>query len=138
MPGYIGTSLNIQWLYLAGTNVLSGDYLTANYAPSVDMIDETAGADTNHLYLAAQKDGKFTASGNLQGAAIAGGTIMGTALVEGFFGTLVWSPEGTGAGKAKYTLPAFSQGLTFDYAYNDLVKWKCDFQASGARVDGTN
>ena len=138
MPAYLGSALDVRWAYGAGTTILSGDYLTANYAPSADMVDETAGADTHHVYLAAQKDGKFSVSGNLQGAAVAGGTVMGTVLQEGYFGTLIWSPEGTAAGKPKYTIPAYSGGLNFDYAYADLVKWKCDFQQSGARVEGTN
>ena len=138
MTAFVGTAMNIQWLYAAGTQVVSGDYLTLNYTPSVDMLDETAGGDATHLYIPAQKDGKLSVSGNLQAAAVAGGTIMAATMTEGNFGTVIWSPEGTAAGKAKYTLPCMSGGVKFDYAYSDLTKFSCDFQQSGLRVEGTN
>jgi hypothetical protein len=138
MPGYIGTPLIIQWSYGTGTTLLNGDYLSFNYTPSVDLVDETAGADTNKVYLAAQKDGKASASGNFQTGSGGNGTAMGTVLQEGYFGTIAWSPEGTAAGKARYSMPAYSQGVKFDYAYADLTKWACDWQQSGTRVEGTN
>jgi len=138
MAGYGGTSLNIQWLQGAGTTVLSGDFLTLTYDSSVDMKEETAGADTNKQYIAFQKDGKLTIAGNIQSGTAAGGTVMLSTMTEGNFGTIIFSPEGTAASKPKYTVPAYSEGPKLDYAYSDLSKWTCDFQQSGTRVEGTN
>ena len=46
-------------------------------------------------------------------------------------------PEGTAATKRKYTLPAFSQGGKFNFAYADVVELACDFQGNGTATYGT-
>jgi hypothetical protein len=138
MPAYSGVNLNAQWIQAAATTVLSGDYRTLNYAPSIDLLDESAGADATKLYIAAQKDGQASFASLLQTGSGAGGTAMAAALVEGAVGTLIWSPEGTAAAKPKYTLPAISQGASFNYQYAGLSEFSVNFQQNGLRVEGTN
>ena len=138
MAGYTGVSMDIKWLYAAGTTSLSGDYRSLDYTPSIDMVDQSAGADTNKTYITALKDGRVSLTAVFQSGNVAGGTAMAAVLAEGNSGTLIWSPEGTAATKPKYTIPAISMGASFAYPYNDLVVLTCDFQQNGARTEGTN
>ena len=138
MAGYTGGSMDIKWMHSAGTTSLSGDYRSLDYTPSIDMVDQSAGADTNKTYITALKDGRVSLTAVFQGGSVAGGTVMANVLAEGNGGTLIWSPEGTAATKPKYTIPAISMGPAFSYPYNDLVVLTCDFQQNGARTEGTN
>lgn len=138
MAAFSGSALDIKWLYGAGTTLLNTDFRTFNYNPSGDLIDQSAGSDANKTYIGGLKDGRAAFSGLLQGAAVAGGTVMAATLAELNSGTLIWSPEGTAAGKSKYTMPAISLGAAFTYPYNDVVTVACDFQQNGARTEGTN
>lgn len=135
---YTGSALVVQWLYASGTNLVSGNQRTLSYTPSIDLVDQTSGADTNKKYLTAVKDGQATLEALLQSGTNAGGTSAFSTLTEGNSGTLIWSPEGTAAGKAKYTMPAISQGVGFTYPYADVVVASTSFQQNGTRVEGTN
>jgi hypothetical protein len=138
MPAFSGSALDIKWLYASGTTLLNTDFKTFNYNPSIDILDQSAGNDTNKSYITALKDGRCAFTGLLQSGTAAGGTIMVATLAEGNSGTLVWSPEGTAAGKTKYTIPAIAMGAAFTYPFADLIEISCDFQCNGARVEGTN
>lgn len=132
MPAYRGSSLNVSWVYSGGTVDLSGDFRTFTYTPSVDMVDQTAGADTQKTYLAGLKDGQASLTAVMQ----AGGTATSNALVEGTSGTLTVGPEGTATAKQKIVIPAIAMGARFNIPYADVVELSCDFQQNGARTDG--
>lgn len=132
MPDYGGTALYAAWVNPGGTVVLSADYRTISYNPSVDLVEATAGSDTAKTYVAFQKDGKVSYSGLMQ----AGGTALSNALAEGTGGTLIIAPEGTATGKQKITIPAISLGANFQWPYNGLVEISCEFQQNGQRTDG--
>jgi hypothetical protein len=138
MAAYSGSALNIQWLYGSGTTVLTGDQKTFSYNPSIDLLDQSAGNDSAKSYITALKDGRCAFNGFLQSGSSAGGTIMMANLIEGYSGTLVWSPEGTASTKPKYTQPAISMGAALTMPFAGLVEISCDFQCNGLRVDGTN
>ena len=138
MPAFVGLNTVISWTTSSATAVMSGDYRTFTYTPAVDLLEETAGSDANKLYIAAQKDGQIAFTGLLQSVGSAGGTIMTAALIEGQVGTLVFSPEGTAAGKTKFTYPAISQGAALNAQYNGVTEVSVNWQQNGARVEGTN
>lgn len=132
MPSYGGTALSISWVYSGGTVSLNTDYRTVSYAPSVDLVEETAGSDVNKLYIAFQKDGKVSYSGLMQ----AGGTAITNGLAEGTPGTLIIGPEGTATGKQKISMPAISLGANYQWPFNGMVEISCEFQQNGQRTDG--
>lgn len=138
MTGFLGSAADLKWMTSSGTTTMSADYRTFSYTPSIDFLDETAGADSAIQRIPYMKDGQAQFSGLLQSGNSAGGTVMATACVEGQLGTLVWSPEGTAATKPKYTIPAYSQGCTLNWAYNALTEISITWQQNGPRVEGTN
>lgn len=138
MTAYLGSAANLQWVTSSGTTVMTADYRTFNYQPSIEFLDETAGADTAVQRIPYMKDGQATYTALLQSGTGAGGWSMGSAVVEGQLGTLLWSPEGTAAGKPKITIPAYSQGAAYNWAYNTLTEISVSWQQNGARTDGTN
>jgi hypothetical protein len=137
MAGYTGSAMYLSWINSAGTAILSGDYRKFDYTPSMDLVDQTAGADTNKTYLTSLKDGRASFSGLFQNGANVGGTITASTLVEGASGTIIFGPEGTATGKPKYTIPCISLGAAFSYPYSDNVEISCDFQQNGTRVEGS-
>ena len=134
MPTITGKDLDIRWVHSGGTVVLSGDYTQFTDTPSVELLDESAGADEYRTYVARLKDSSYAFSARHQ----ASGTAIKTALKEGTAGTLIWSPEGTVTGKVKYTVPAIAQGASMNIPYANLVELSCTFQGNGAPVEGTN
>lgn len=134
MAEFTGSALYVQWnAGAAGTIDLSGDYRTVSWNPSIGMVDSTAGSDPFKSYLTTQKDTTVSYSGVFQTA----GTATQNALLAGQYGTLTIGPEGTAATKVKHTLPAFSQGGKFNWAFADVVEIACDFQGNGTATYGT-
>lgn len=138
MAGFSGTNLDVKWLYTTGTTVLTGDFRQFNYNPAIELLDETAGADANQLFIPYLKSGQAQFTSLLQTGTGAGGTAMTAVLTEGNFGTLVVSPNGTAAGSQKLTIPAYSGGVQLNEQYNALVEVSVTFTQSGARTEGTN
>lgn len=138
MASFIGSAAVIRWMHSGGTAILSGDYRTFGYTPTIDLLDETAGADTNRQRVAYMKDGQAQFSALLQAGTAAGGTAMSSVLVEGAIGTLEWNLEGTAAGKSKIYIPAISLGCPVTVPYNEFVEVSCSWQQNGTRVEGTN
>ena len=133
MPAITGQNAAISWVYSGGTIALDTDYRSIQYTPSIEMFDQSAGADANKTYITGQKDGSVSYSGIFQ----SGGTAITAALTEGTGGTLIWGEEGTAVGKPKHTMPAISQGASANIQYNALIEISCTFQQNGAKVDAT-
>ncbi len=132
MTAYAGSSLYTQWIHPGGTTVLSGDFRTFTLTPTINLYDETAGADSHAQYIPGLKNATCSFSCVQQ----ASGTALYTACTEGTQGTLIVGPEGTATGKQKITIPAISMGVTWNQPYNELVTIDIPFQESGARLDG--
>lgn len=132
MPAYVGKDLVVQWATTGGTTTVTGDFRSFSYTPSVDLVDQTAGPDTQKTYLPNLKDGQCSLAAVMQ----ASGTALSVALAEGTQGTLFVGPEGTASTKQKLTIPAISMGAKFNIPYADIVELSCDFQQNGARTDG--
>ena len=135
---YSGSALVVTWTQASGTNIISGDQTSFDYTPSIDLIDQTSGADTNKKYLSSVKDGSVSMTSYFQSGTNLRGTASWTTLTEGLVGTLMWQPEGTATTKPKYTMPAISKGVGFSHPYADKVTASLSFQQNGTRVEGTN
>jgi hypothetical protein len=120
MAEYVGSSL---YMTFAGT-VLSGDYRSFNTNETIDQVDATAGSDTSKSFVVTTRDATASASLVDQSA----GTALWNSLVPGASGTLIWAPEGTAAGKPKYTALAHVTSRGRETAYDGLVVLSFDFQ----------
>jgi hypothetical protein len=134
MPEYSGSAIVMNWIYSGGTVTLTGDQRSVNISPSIDFIDTTAGADPRRKRLASIADVTVSWSALMQ----TGGTAIEDALAEGAAGTLIVQPEGTAAGKRKYTIGAFSQGAKLNFPYSDAVEITCDWMGDGNYTRATN
>lgn len=133
MAEFSGSALYVQWIWSSGTIALSGDFTNFTYAPTVRLLDATAGADPAQSYLVDRTDGQVTITAKHQAGSIA----FATALTEGRIGTLVVGVEGSAAAKMKWTIPAISLGGQYTVPYNDVVTVSATFQQNGSRTDGT-
>ncbi|MFA5154418.1 MAG: hypothetical protein WC554_17875 [Clostridia bacterium] len=131
---YSGSALVVQW---NGT-VISGNQTSFDYTPSVDLYDQSSGADTNKKHLSGIKDGQASMSALIQSGTNAGGTSLYNMLTEGNSGTLKWMPEGTAVGKPYREMPVISMGVGFTHPYNNVVVANASFQQDGTRTEGTN
>jgi hypothetical protein len=130
MAEFVGNALVLNWVTAAGTVLMGPDYRSFGNAPTIGMVEATAGSDADKTYLTTTKDGKYS----FKGVAQTGGTVLETALVEGTGGTLIIGREGTVAGKPKETVPAIVQGGQFNMQYDNITEVACDWQKNGARV----
>jgi hypothetical protein len=134
MAGFSGSAAFAQWVTSNGTTTLTGDQTSGSYDPSVEMYDETAGADANLQYIAGRTGGKFTINSNQQAS---DGTLIFNQLVEGKLGTMTWGEQGSITTKPKHSAAFYSLGAKQTYPYNNIVVYSCDFQQTGTRTDGT-
>jgi len=135
---YSGSALVVTWFQGSGTNLISGDQTTFDYTPSVDLQDQSSGSDSNKKYLKMLKDGQASMNSYFQSGTNLRGTVTWSTLTEGNEGTLQWQPEGTAAGKPKYSMPAISQGVALSNPYAGISTANCSWQQNGTRTEGTN
>lgn len=126
MTAISGRDFYATWVWSGGTIVLSTDYRDYTPAPSVDMLDASAGADAHKEYLAGIKDTTYAFNGIRDSA-----DTLGTALLPGVAGTLTVGEFGTATGKIKLVHPCYSLGLITKTQYNSVVEYSVTFQANG-------
>jgi hypothetical protein len=123
-----GTTMVLTWVTSAGTVALAGDFRSCTWAPSIDYVDASAGADTQHGRLTALKD----ARADVVLVAQAGGTQISTYTQAGQAGTLTIQPEGTATNKRKITFPSYCDGAQVEMPYAEVVVYSIGFTAAGA------
>lgn len=133
MPEFTGQNLYAQWSSSAGTVDLSADQRSVSWNPTGGLVESTAGSDPFKSYLSTTKDTTVEYTGVYQ----AGSVGVENTLLPNQFGTLIVAPEGTTAGKRKYTLPSYAGGAKFNFPYSDVVEMTCSFQGSGTATYGT-
>jgi hypothetical protein len=133
MPAFAGNGLYVTWVWSGGTVVLNTDYQTFNYTPSIDFYDQTAGNDTTKTRIAGLKDGAAEYKGLMQAGDLPN---WGSAFALGNFGTIVFCPEGTAAGKYAGTVPALVSAFPRPVAYNSLVEANVSWLQNGAFTEG--
>ena len=138
MSGFHGKNLVATWIQAAATTVLTGDHKSCSLTPSVNLIDETAGADANKQYIVGVKDHTATFNASLQSGSGSGGTATFSTLSTGNIGTLRIEPEGTATTKPRLSLPAISQGVQYSWPYDNLCEVTVNFQGNGALTETAN
>lgn len=134
MPAFSGSALVITWTTSTGTTTLSGDQRSCTYTPTIEFIDETAGADQFKNYLGSVKDATADAEIIYQAA----GTAVAAQTGIGQLGTLVIQPQGTAASLQKITTPSYISNSSWAIPYNDVVVLSLSWQQTGAGTVGTN
>ena len=130
MAKFTGKNLSLSFIHSGGTLDLAADFRTLSKAPSIGMVDASAGSDADRTYLTTLKDGTYSWGGVSQEA----GTVLRNALLEGSGGTLIIGEEGTVAGKPKETVVVISMGAQYNIPYDNVVEISCQFQKNGART----
>lgn len=128
MAGMTGTA---GWIKF-GSTVLSTDYRAFNPTETGDVVDASAGADTERTYLTTLKDGTATASLVMQTGA---GTLVWAAVAPLTDDTLWWAEEGSAAGKQIHCVWAIVTERRKSIAYADLAMVDVTWQFSGAVSD---
>ena len=123
MPEYVfGTAGYLKF----GTTALSQDERNFEPEEEIGLVDASAGNDAGRTYLTTLLDGKAT----LELVDQAGGTALWAALKPGTAGTLEWGPEGTAAGKPKFSVNAKIQRRRKTFAFDGLAMINADVQFS--------
>ena len=135
---YTGTALVVTWTTSGATVTPSAEYTTFTATDAIDLFEQTAGDDTDKYWTVGPKSSTYAITFYMQSGSNLPGTATLAQMEPGQIGTLAYSPEGTGAGKRKWSLPAIALGNTVNLAYNGNVTAVCNFQSNGARTAGTN
>lgn len=130
MAEFTGKNLAASFIYSGGTIDLAADFRSFSKAPSIGMVDASAGSDADRTYLTTLKDGTYSWGGVVQAV----GTAIRDALVEGTSGTLEIGEEGTAAGNPKESVPVIAMGAQYNIPYDNVVEISCQFQKNGART----
>lgn len=108
---------------------LDVDYRTFAYNQSMNQIDATGGDDDWEYFLDSFKRGAVNVS------IMAGVTT--TYLVPGSFGSLIYGPEGNGAGARKVTIPVKLMEANEKTGYADVTTLDLSFRQTAAETIGT-
>jgi len=134
MAGLSGSALYVQWITSNGTTTLTGDHTSFSYTPSIEMYDETGGADPALQYITGRVGGQAVLNCNGQAA---DGSALAAQLWEGKYGTLTWGEQGSGTTKPKHSAGFYCTGMVPTYPYNNIITYTANFQQNGVRTDGT-
>jgi len=125
MAEYTGAALYVSF----GGVPVATDFRDWKDDTEMGLVDASAGADTSTTYLKTLKNGSASIKGLVQAGAA---NAILAALVEGTEGSLVWGPEGSAAGKQKYTVNAIVKKLGKSVPYKDVVDFSADLQFSSS------
>ena len=136
MARYTGKDLYIMFKGI----LITGDQRTFDVNRNIDMVDMSAGSDTDRSHLTTLADADFALS--LLDDRDAAGSATITALALGQAGTLTYGPQGTAVGLPKYECQAtvLSQNLSFPFdgevELNATLQkngtWALNFEDSGS------
>lgn len=105
---------------------------------SVDTAETTTMGSEVKTYLSGQSDATISVSGLYDSTAATGPDVV----LQGLIGlettsTFELGPEGSAAGKTRYTGECFLTGYEITAAGGDVVKFTADFQVTGAITKNT-
>ena len=138
MSSYAGSSLVVIWTTSAATTTLTGNHRNFTYTPSMEFIEETAGADTTKKYLASVTDGAASFEAIFEAGTATGGTLTYSTCIIAQVGTLKWMPEGTAGTLPYYSFPGICQGAALAYPYRDVVSVTVNWQQNGTLTAAAN
>ena len=127
-----GQNLWVGWVDAGGTVVATGDQKSFDPDMEVDAIDMSAGAAGMRVYKAGLKDVLM----KLETFFVGGSANVGTAVLayrmrEGAEGTILWAPEGTAVGKAKWGLPALVTKYKYKMPFDDAILVNVELRPQG-------
>ena len=134
MAEFAGSALYLGWSHSGGTVVLKTNYRSFSWAPTLNFIDATAGADTYETLLTSYgTGGEFSCETLAQ----TGGTALAAALDRQKKGTVIYGPEGSVSGSLRYLIPAYSTGPQWNQPFNDVVTLTANWRQYAAETRGT-
>lgn len=131
MAKYTGEDLVVTY---KGTNV-SGAGRALEVTEEVNEIDVTTYGSTDSEYLVTQQKDRTSSLTVLDDA---GSTATEELFGVGTSGTLVFSPEGTLAGKRSRTVTALVLRSRKTFPHDDVVQFAVDFRLTGPITKGTH
>jgi hypothetical protein len=131
---YAGSAMYLQWTSTAGTVTLQSDFRAFEWAPTLNFIDATAGADTFERMLTS-----YGVGGDISLTMVAqyDGTAIAEALARQAKGTLLYAPAGTANGYLAYSIPAYSQGPQYSQPFDNVVELTVNFRQYAAESRST-
>ena len=122
---FAGSAMYLQWVSTAGTVALNTEFRTFNWSPTLNFIDATAGADTYERILPS-----YGVGGDIAFSMVAqsDGTALAAALARATQGTLLYGPAGTANNALAYSIPAYSNGPSWNEPFNDVVEITNNFR----------
>lgn len=115
-----------------GGVVITGDQRSIDWSETIKTIDVTAGSDLDEDHVTGTRSGTIKMSILYNGA---DGSAAEQALHVGASGTLQWGPEGTAAGKPKYTCVATVTDNNDSGPYDGELMFDVDFLKKGGWID---
>jgi len=116
-----------------GGTPISGEQTDFTDNEEGGLAEATAGADTDATYVGTYKTGSAT----MVTLAVVGTTTIYDACVPLTAGTLIYGPEGTVAGKPKYTVDAIVTSRSRSLPFAGIAVYTIGFTFNSAKTDGT-
>jgi hypothetical protein len=118
----------------AGTlSTLTAYVDSVDFSNSVDVAESTTMGAEAKTYLSGQSDGTLSISGKYDSTASTGPDVVLNGLVGlETSSTFEVGPEGSTAGKIRYTGECFLTGYSIGIPVGDVVTFTADFQITGA------
>lgn len=98
----------------------------------VDSIDTTTFGQSGHVYQGGLTDGTLSIGGLYDNTVGGPKAVMEPLMQGGQLVPCVYRPEGTGTGKPQQTTNVLVSTYNESSALNDMIKWTCELQISGA------
>ena len=119
-----GANLYVEF---AGVQI-SGDQRSLSFDESINIIDTTAGADTDESHVTGTRSATISLTVLYAGT---DGSAAEQVLYAGNSGTLTWGPEGTASGKPKYSCVATCDGMSPNFPFDGEVTFDASFTKNG-------
>ena len=124
-----GSAFFANWIYSGGTVTITGDQRKVDTTFSVDLIDTTAGSDTDKTHVTGVKDGDIVFSFITDYTA---GSAMRRGFAVGTGGTLQLGPAGSAVGNPKYVAPYTVKDNKGTSPYDGALEFTITLQKNGA------
>ena len=127
MAHYSGKDVYVKF----GTTVVGTDQRSLDVKDSIQLIPTTAGADTDESHITGVAKADITLKLLDENTT---GTAIKQTLYRGAAGTLEFGPQGTAAGKPKYSCLATVVNVAIAYPYDKAVEYTVSMTKNGAWV----